>query len=343
MRAWIRRGLTLAALALAALSTTLATTTDARATSVTVDQATPEQLQSASDAFKRAKLAFHDGRLEAALADFRRAYDIVASPNAHLMVAVTLIEMGHHPGAYDVLRQVIAEAEQAAVAKPKYQRTADAARARQREIRPRIGLVKVLGAASTATTGATLWINGRELPSEQWSDPIAVTPGPVDVRLSGQPPRSDVVAAGGELTIDLTAATGSEAPPPHSGYDGPDRLLVAIIAGGVGVVGLSSAALFGGLAQSKFDKLEDECPNGQCPFEFQSEADSGSQFQAVSNVSLSIGLIGIAVGAGFFTWHLLDGGDLGGDDPESDPDPAPSGTDISFTFGLGSMLMQGTF
>jgi hypothetical protein len=325
----------------ATLALVLGIASGAAAEGAQVSSATAEQKQGASEAFKRAKAAFNERRLDAALEGFKQSYETVASPNAHLMMAVTLIEMDRKPEAYELLQHVIRGAETAAQQDAKYENAASAAREKQTALRAEIGLVKVLGAASKAEPGATLTVNGRDISSDRWSDPIAVDPGPVSVSLTGDEIRQDSVTAGGEVTIDFTAATAG---PLDDDADVEidesdlDRMMIVYIAGGVGAAGLLSFGIFGGLALGKFGSLEDDCPNRECNKDLQSDADSGQTFQAVANISLAIGIVGVAVGAGFLTWELLDDGDDGGGDGGGD-----EGVEAALSFGPGSVMVTGSF
>ena len=277
-----------------------------------------------------------------------RSYDIVASPNAHLMAATTLIKLGRSGEAYEALDEVVTEAEAAAATDPKYKKTAEGARSKQQEIEGDVGTVTVLGVADKASPGATLVVGGREIDPSRWSSPIRVNAGSVDVTLTGEPTRTVEVMGGGSATVDLNAPLPGAEPiedtgiemDSDGGYSGPDRMLITYIAGGVGVAGLISFGIFGGLAKSKFDSLEESCPTRtQCPLELEGDASDGKTFQTVANVSLGIGIAGVVVAAGFLTWELLDPAEEGGESPDG------SDTAIRPRLGVGpgSLSLSGTF
>jgi hypothetical protein len=325
--------------AIALIATTSAVSIPALAAGVPVSEATAEQKAGASDAYKRGRSAYDQGLFDDALAAFQESYDTVASPNAHLMIATTLIQLGRKGEAYEALDAVIAEAEQAAAADPKYSKTADGARTKQQEIAGDVGTITVLG-VDQAPPGAALTVNGREIPQSRWSSPISVNAGMVDVSLTGEPAKTVDVGPGGRATVDFGASEmggdGEMSIDSEGGYSGPDRMLITYIAGGVGVAGLISFGVFGGLAKSKYDSLEDSCPNKvDCPLELESDADSGKTFQIVANVSLGVGIAGVAVAAGFLTWELLD--------PAEEEGDSADGSDMAVSVGPGSVSLTGSF
>lgn len=318
------------------------------AAGVPISEASAEQKKSASETYKRGRVAFDEGRFDDALVAFNESYAIVASPNAHLMAATTLIKLGRTGEAYEELDEVVIEAEAAAATDPKYTKTAEGARTKQQEIEGEVGTLTVLGAMDKAAPGASLMVNGREIEQSKWSSPIKVNAGSVDVTLTGEPTRTVEVMAGGTATVDLNAPLPGTEPDDGAGmeldsdggYSGPDRMLITYIAGGVGVAGLVSFGIFGGLAKSKFDSLEESCPSRtQCPLELEGDASDGKTFQTVANVSLGIGIVGVAVAAGFLTWELLDPAEGDGESPDgSDTAVRPR-----LSVGPGSLSLSGSF
>lgn len=296
----------------------------AHAQSGAVGTATAEDKAAASAKFGEAKAAFGAGSFDEALEKFRASYAIVASPNSHLMVVNTLVELQRYAEGYREAEAVVAEAEQAAAQDPKYNTTVEAARKSRDWLRGRVGLVTVQ--LPQVGPDAVLVVGQRAIERPQWSAPIAVEPGPTKVALTtsdGESSEQIEVTAGGEHTVALTAPVPAapQPPPPEEqpaeGDDGfnpfdqsDDQRLVSYIAGGVGGAGLLMFAIFGGLHLSQHADLEDQCPNGQCPPELQDDADTGRSYQTGANVTLVIGLVGVAAGAAmFFTTDWFIGGD----------------------------------
>jgi hypothetical protein len=321
----------------AALATAIAPTV-AWSQGVAPETANEAQKNEARTYFQAAMAAWNDKRFEEALDNFRSSYGIVASPNSHLMVVRTLASLGRNAEAYAEAETVVAEADAAAAADPKYEATAKAAREQLANLRPQVALVTVMGAAEAAP-GAALTVGGRNIDPSQWGRPIPVDPGEVMVVLGNEAPKTVTATAGGDHTVDFTPAPTEQAPIEAS-YEGPDRMMMAYIAGGVGAAGLITFAIFGGLALSQYDDLDEQCPNKQCPTDLSGDADTGQTYQTVANVGLIIGLVGVAAGAGLFTWALLDE-DEGEADDGMDSDPMARAPRV--TVGPGSAMLTVPF
>ena len=72
---------------------------------------------------------------------------------------------------------------------------------------------------------------------------------------------------------------------------------IGFVAGGIGIAGIVSFAVFGQLNNAKFDKLQNECKSNRCQPYLESERDTGKTFQTIANVSLGVGVVGLATGA----------------------------------------------
>src|SRR3954463_7394738 len=86
---------------------------------------------------------YRAGRLLEALAAFRASYDMVASPNSHIMIARTLRDKGDIAQAYAEYDRVVVEADDATLRDSKYQATGDAARAERGKLREKLTMVIV--------------------------------------------------------------------------------------------------------------------------------------------------------------------------------------------------------
>jgi hypothetical protein len=299
----------------------------ALAQGVSPDDATAEQKDQASQAFREGRAAFDERRFSDALSGFRTSYDVVASPNAHLMIAHSLRELGRHPEAYEAFGMVAREAEAAG---EKYAETAKLAAEERENLRAKISLLSLTLPSTGA--GATLTVGGRTIPTARWDEPIAVEPGRVVVVLSDGGDnlvRSVDASAGGTETLDLSTTTTEK--PPVEGedggwrWDGTQRYAAYAVAG-VGVLSLIAAAATGSAALSKHDELEVACGNAPCP-DRQSDIDQGRALMNASNATLVIGVVAIGVGVTLF----LTAPD---DDAEAEAEVA---------LGLGSLLVRGRF
>ena len=319
----------------------------ASASGVPPEQATPEQKEVASTKYAEAKKAYEGGRVAHALVGFRASYDVVASPNTKLMVAKALDGLGLFAKAYGEARAATLQAESAADP-AKYADAAAAARALMIVLRPQIGLVKVVVSVPDATK---LSVGGADVAREDWAMAVPVGSGDVKVALTtpaGVKIKTVTLAIGDEASVafDLTETAeagpiAQDAPPQPTEEEGggftpfgggPDQRLVAYIAGGVGVAGFTLFGIFGALHLGKHNDLEEACPNGICRPELAEDADSGRTYQTVANVSLVIGLVGVAGGAALFLTSFRGEGD------EARRSHSPQ-----IGVGPGTLSLRGTF
>ncbi len=270
----------------------------AQAQGAPVDQATEEQKAAAREAFAEARQAFVAGNHSDALRAFRASYDIVASPNAHLMIANTLHELGDHAAAHDEFVKVVDEADEMAVMDPKYTQTAENARQKLAELTPLIGRLRI--EVEDADDSTTLQVAGQTIERARWGQPITVEPGTVSVKLSaavGDEVQEVAVTAGETTSITISAAgsSGADAEQGDGSGSGDLQRTFAYVAGGLGAVALINTAIFGGMALSNHNDIEDTCGLAYCP-ERQDDIDSGQTYQTVSNVMLVVGLVGVSAG-----------------------------------------------
>jgi hypothetical protein len=305
--------------------------------------ATPNQKFMAQSHFTRARGALTLKNLPLALDEFRASYDVVASPNTRFSIARCLRDMNRLTEAYVEFGKTDAEATAAAAGDPRYAQTADAAKKEQDAVATQIGLVTVTiaNAAPDATltvAGApvdhALWTQavpvmpgavdvvvssgGKELAKQS----ITVAAGEkktvaIDVKpVVAPPPIVAVVppptAKGGSGNDDddnpwekqqRAAATAPLAPPADANPRAKLRPY-AYVAGGVGVVGLATFAIFGLLEKSTYSGLQSDCPNHVCPASKYSDVSTGQSQQTVANVGLIVGAVGLAAGATLFVLSL---------------------------------------
>lgn len=289
----------------------------ASAAGAPVNQATAAQKKEAQARFKAGMKAAESGDKEQALAEYQASYGSVASPNSHLLIARTLAELGRFDEAYLAYRETIAEATAATGTEASYAQAAEAATAERASLEEKLGLLQV------SVTGAgpddTLEIGGRALPREGWAEPVPVMPGTVTVtlrRASGAPiTKTITVTAGSSPVVELStaAAAPAEAPPADaessldaSAKSGLDKRTLAYIAGGVGVAGVATFAIFGAMNNAKHSDLEAACAGNVCPSSAQELADAGRTYQTVANVGLAVGVVGLGSGV---VLYLLSRGD----------------------------------
>ncbi|HEY8041644.1 MAG TPA: tetratricopeptide repeat protein [Polyangiaceae bacterium] len=293
--------------------------------------ATAVQKKQAMDHFTAGKKAIEAKNWEEAAFELRASLDVVDSPNARLELARTLRDSGKLGEAWTEYGHVVDQATKLAAKEDRYTKTADAASTERGEIEPKLAFVTVTVAHAPAD--AALKVGGRAVPAEQWSAPIVVSPGAIDVVLSDasgkELARQTVPASVGEkmpVALDAQpppppAPTGKAAadtgdddkpgsakppvdlPPPTSPSDKSKLRPYAYVAGGVGVVGLGLFTAFGLMSNSTYSDLQGACPHG-CPPGKQGEIDSGRTQQTVANVGLVVGIVGVAAGATLFVLSM---------------------------------------
>jgi hypothetical protein len=309
--------------------------------------ATPVQREQAQAHFLKGKASFDKNDMPAALEEFRASLEIVASPNARLYVARTLREMGRLVEAYAEFGRTAAEAKEKEREDGRYGKAAEAALAERASIAPQIGFVQLNIKNATDATNVT--VAGSPLVKGGWSDPVPVKPGEVEVEIVTPgvlPIRKTLKLAAGQKTpLDVDAGVGGtgdasnpqplppvvEHPPTNSHAGKGWMLPVAIAGAGVGVVGFGIFIGAGVASQSTYNDLKKQCGTGPCPSSLAGEVSSGKTQQAVANTGLVIGLVGLAVGAAFFTLWIL---------PSKAPAQAAS---AALVVGPGSLGVAGTF
>jgi hypothetical protein len=337
----MRHGALAACLALAALAPSVAS-----AAGVDPADATPIQREQAQARFVRGKALFEQRNYAAALEEFRGSIGIVQSPNARLYVARCYREMGRLVDAYVEFGRTAVEAREHAAADGRYDKAAEAAKAEREALAPKLGFVTVRVANPGADT--TLRVGGTEIPRAGWTEPAPVMPGEVEVEATTPgyaPARQTVSVAAGqrvEITLDAGTAGAEGAPAPgtaalageaSSGGKRPPFLPIAIAAGGVGVAGMIVFAAAGASSLATYDDLKRKCGLAPCPNTpaFDAEISSGRTSQAVANVGLVFGIVGLAAGATFLTLHIVSG-----KKSESSPPAA-------LVVGPSSVGLRGTF
>lgn len=274
----------------------------ARAAGAPITSASAAQKKTASQHFVAGMKASQAGDPTQALSEFQASYDAVASPNSHLMIARTLATLGRLGQAYVAYSQTVDEANAASQTDPKYKRTAKAAESERDQLKSRVAFVSVT--VSGATANDQLVVAGRTVPHSDWAQPIAVTPGSVQIELrsANGPAQTRTLTAAVGTTSNVSLSSGPAQTPagttplPPSGTKSNTRTL-AYIAGGVGAAGLVTFTIFGLLDNSKYSDLQSVCRNNVCPANRKSDANTGQTYQTVANVGLGVGIVGLATGA----------------------------------------------
>ena len=333
-----------------ALATVVLAAPPSRAEGVPVADATSAQNKQAAQKLAEGQKLFKAGKLEQALNALHAAHDIVADPQARLLIARAHQNTGDLVKALDEYTATVSEARAAVQHSEKYRETLQSA---QRELKELEGVVaRVTIRLRYAPPGTHVDIDGEVVEPAKLGGPIVLTPGLV--RITAQTPdgreteRRLTLTAGQDAKVELAfprdeaeagpsiveegAERDSKAASEPAATPGNGKRTAAFVAGGVGVAGLAAFGVFGALSNSKYHQLEDACPNAHCPTGSQSDIDSGKRFQTVANLGLVLGAVGLGTSATLFVLSRPS-------EPAKDAKAAP----LVLSLGFGSIRLRGSF
>jgi hypothetical protein len=175
-------------------------------------------------------------------------------------------------------------------------------------LEPRLIKVTLQLAPGLEPAGVTVRCDGITLDRSAIGAPIPLDPGnhTVEASMPGRPPfRRTLVVAEGDapatLAVDLGAAPASSAAA-VTGPDGSDaaprgstQRTMALVAGGVGVVGIVVGTIFGALAMSNWNRARSECTSG-----FSGCSPDALSLEPVVKSDALWSTVGFAVGAAGF-------------------------------------------
>lgn len=276
-------------------------------------QAAGDPVKRATEAFKKGTKLFGEKKYIPALAEFQTSYNLVPSPNSGLYIARCYAELGQHKEAYYQFKRVIGEADTRARTEPKYGPTRDSARNEIEDVSKKLSLLTVQVQNPAANT--TLRVGAMPIARDQWGQPIPLDPGGVDVLLDtpGTPPVQNRIELqrGEKKTIAVAPqqpGVNLPPPPPPRKNDDDDLglLPVALAFGGLGVAGMVTFGVAGGLSLGTYSEVEDTCstlPAAEC----NDLIDKGETQQLIANVGWIVGAVGLAAGATILIVDLTGG------------------------------------
>lgn len=287
-----------------------------------VTEASDAEKARAQELYKAGAMSYEFRRWDEALRKFRDSYEVVRSPNTHLMIGRVLMELGQKVEAYNELVATEAEARTAG------ERYADAA-SKASELRAALAREVALIQVEVQTGGAdpapaTVLVGGEDHPRASWGSPLAHVPGEVEVigRWHGaeRTRQKLTLVPGSTLTVQLLvgpdAADPAEAPPPplaapstppdEKADEGGSMVPLIAASAAVGAGGFAVFTVFGLMNQSSFDALEQRCAGGCSQADIQDDVDEGKTQQTVANIGLVVGAVGVAAAATFLVIELTD-------------------------------------
>jgi hypothetical protein len=286
--------------------------------------ATGAGLATASDAdavasYKKGRMLIERGQYQQALVELEKSNAELPSPNTLLLIAHANRELGQLELAASQYEHVIEDAERKVQrGEARFRKTAADARTWFDKLAKDLGRITVTMAG--ASGDVVVRVAGEiRTPSRVEGDVMVfdrlwVAPGQVMVTadLPGKVSRRTMVEVprGGPATVvlDLSqpgalAPSASASPTPTPPEPSSRRHVPSMswIAGGVGVAGVATFAVFGSMARSKANELEACSPT--CPESKRSTADAGKRDQQLANIGLAVGGIGLATAVGWYFWQ----------------------------------------
>jgi hypothetical protein len=309
-------------------------------------------LETARELYAEGKTLREKGDFTGAVAKFRQAFQLAATPILGLEICRTEEKLAHLVEAREACLSAVRlptkanESDNTKAARAEAATLADA-------IKARIPAIVITLQGVPAGVEATVTIDGEAVPATTLGAPRKVDPGTHHVVAkvgSGPESSTDVTVKEGEtkpasLTVTVpegtaatttTATTATATPtgptnvtgtPPTTPTHHPTWTWIGFGVAGAGVV---VGGITGLAAMSKANKLGDQClPNGDCvTSESHDTYEASKRFGTISTISFIVGGVGAVVGiAGLLT---------------NEPDH-PSEATATLTVGPGSIGLAGRF
>jgi hypothetical protein len=282
-----------------------------------------------------------------------------AAPTLTLGLARAQSKAGHLVAAQESYNKIIREWEGKSTASPAFKDALEAAKTEVGGVSARIAyvVINVEGAPNPQVTIDGAPVNNAALGLKRPVDPGQHV---VKATAEGYKPAEQQFSVGeaGNAEAKLKLEKGDSgaavvAPPPKTGPTEPPKeqpqvevgkggssnKTLALVAFGVGGVGIVVGAVTGLIAVGKHSDLADKCPDNKCPADVQGDVDSYKSMGTISTISFIVGAVG--VGAGAVLWFTAP------------KESAQSGSrfatiktkDVSMTpyVGLGSAGVTGRF
>jgi hypothetical protein len=290
-----------------ALALSIGSVSHAYAAGVEPAKATPAQRDQAQTHFLKGRDLYNAKTYDAALVELTASLDAVASPNTRLYVARCLRDMGRLVPAYAEYGRTVVEAKENAGDDNRYDKAAQAANEERAQLATKLGFVELHVSHPAADT--TVKVGSEDVKRAAWEEPVAVSPGPVDVVVDtpGRPPQKQhvEVAAGQHqpVTVDAAGEAPAVATAPPTDTDAGEKPTLRpyfYATAGLAVIGLTTFIVAGSMANSTFSKLEDSCGAGPCPAGHEDDISSGKTQQTFANIGLAVFVVSAAASVTLF-------------------------------------------
>lgn len=312
-----------------------------------VRAAAPTPVEEARERFGRGVQLFHEGSLEAALAEFQKAHQLAPNYRLHYNIAQVQYELHNFVEALRSFWKYLAQGGNEIPSDRRQQVEAEI-----KKLEKRVAYVTI----TTNVTGAQISVDGVPMGISPFTAPVLVNPGSrrVSANKAGYLPAvNSVTAAGGEkLNLTLNLMEGSvgsaalAARPSPFGDDGqsPRRLRTWISLAATGALAVSATA-FAFVTRDAEDEFERELQ--RIPNDRQVIEDARTRMKRFAAVTDALAAAAV-VGAACTVYFALteDGPALGQERGVARPGrPAPRGTGPRLTLSptLNGVQLGGKF
>ncbi|MGA2448214.1 MAG: tetratricopeptide repeat protein [Polyangiaceae bacterium] len=240
----------------------------------------------AQQAFEEGRSLMAAGRVAEACPKFAAAAQLSRTAGVRLNLAECYAKLGRLASAWVQAEDALTIAERAGDAA-----AADLARAQMVGLKPRLAYMTISAERQSAVAGMEVALDGAKIPDALWGSDFPVDPGEhvVSARAAGYRPWSArwiVTEAGAHLGVSvpelvpegqsdsgrpepgsqgsLPRARTTDRGGPEGGAEGRTARTLALVSGGLGVVGFGIAIGFAADALSKKSQYESHESNGQC-------------------------------------------------------------------------------
>ncbi len=312
-----------------------------------------DDLATAQQLFRQGRAMMSEGKVAEACVKFEGAAQLSPTAGVRLNLAECWAKLGRTASAWAKYEEAQTLAERAGDAA-----AAQVARERRAELEPRLSFLTIAVPAEAVVDGLEISRDGMRLPPAAWNTPVPVDPGDhmVVARAPRRKPwseRPSVAGAGVRLSVlvpvlafdPMEGSTGSppvdpSEPPLASSdvavRDGRDdtQRTIALVTGGVGVIGLGVGTYFGFRAMAKQDEYEEHRgADGRClDMECQTSSEDAHAAGNLSTVGFVAG--GALVAAGVVLWLTA---------PEGDPATMSARIGAAASPRMAGIEMRGTW
>lgn len=332
------------------------------ATDAFADEASAQDIAQARQLGQQAQTAFDAGNFAESEKLWAAAAKLYPqAPTLTLGLARTQAKLNKFVGAQESYNKIIREWSTAANPPPAFKDALEAAKAEVGAVSARVASVVI---SVAGPTNPQVTIDGDSVPAAALGLKRPVDPGPHTVKASaeGYTPAEATftVAEAGNAEAKLTlekapgavagagpapSLGGTEPPPPGAdtgGKSGSGQRTAALVAFGVGGVGLVVGAITGLVAMGKASDLDAACPNGLCPSDKQSDVDGYKTMGTLSTVGFIVAGVGGAAGAVLWFTAPKESSASSGKGPRYATVPA-SRVSVTPYVGLGAAGVTGRF